>query len=182
VPGYDDCLNGAAQAGFGQASAKQPAAGALPSGIRHDHEVIDLTGRAAGVVDRRRAGQGGDEESGQLAGLFAYQGDDLVVADQPGQVGAVLVQRAGGRPPEQRLVAGVLLAPDSCQGGRIDNQSGAGLGLSIVASVARTHGGRAKAHARPAGGLDVQIKLQATPPQHTYSPVPARPQANALPR
>jgi signal transduction histidine kinase len=31
--------------------------------------------------------------------------------------------------------------------------------LSIVASVAKAHGGQAEAHARPDGGLDVQIRL-----------------------
>jgi 2-keto-3-deoxy-L-rhamnonate aldolase RhmA len=49
VAGYDGCLNGAAQLGLGQASAKQPGARALQSGIRHDNEVIDLAGRADGA-------------------------------------------------------------------------------------------------------------------------------------
>jgi signal transduction histidine kinase len=46
--------------------------------------------------------------------------------------------------------------------GRTGNRPGTGLGLSIVASVAHIHGGHAQAHARPDGGLDVQITLPAT--------------------
>ena len=46
--------------------------------------------------------------------------------------------------------------------GRTGNRPGTGLGLSIVASVANAHGGHAQAHARPDGGLDVQITLPAT--------------------
>jgi signal transduction histidine kinase len=50
---------------------------------------------------------------------------------------------------------------------RTGNQPGTGLGLSIVASVANAHGGHAKAHARPDGGLDVQITLPATANGHS---------------
>ena len=39
--------------------------------------------------------------------------------------------------------------------------SGAGLGLSIVRSVAEAHGGRVEVEARPAGGLDVGVELPA---------------------
>ena len=46
------------------------------------------------------------------------------------------------------------------------NRPGTGLGLSIVASVATAHGGHAQAHARPDGGLDVQITLPATANGH----------------
>ncbi|WP_264000248.1 sensor histidine kinase [Mycolicibacterium vanbaalenii] len=38
---------------------------------------------------------------------------------------------------------------------------GAGLGLSIVRSVAVAHGGDVRAEARPAGGLDVAVTLTA---------------------
>ena len=49
---------------------------------------------------------------------------------------------------------------------RTGNRPGTGLGLSIVASVAHTHGGHAQAHARPDGGLNVQITLPATANEH----------------
>jgi len=74
-------------------------------------------------------------------------------------------------PPDQ--VNG-LFEPFRRLSGRADNRSGAGLGLSIVASVARAHGGQAEAHARPGGGLDVRIRLPATAPQHAYGPALAK--------
>jgi signal transduction histidine kinase len=78
-------------------------------------------------------------------------------------------QRAAPRPqtvaqlaqPFQRLAAE-----------RTGSQNGHGLGLSIVAAVANAHGGALQLHARPQGGLRVQITLpSATPAPAT--PVPA---------
>lgn len=48
---------------------------------------------------------------------------------------------------------------------------GAGLGLSIVASVARAHGGEAGANANPGGGLTARVTLPTDPPR-TRSPGP----------
>jgi len=62
-------------------------------------------------------------------------------------------------PPDQTPE---LFEPFRRLSGRTGNQPGSGLGLSIVASVARAHRGHAEAHARPDGGLDVQITLPAT--------------------
>ncbi|MEA2685721.1 MAG: hypothetical protein QOE93_916, partial [Actinomycetota bacterium] len=50
------------------------------------------------------------------------------------------------------------LAPD-----RVDSARGVGLGLSIVRSVARAHGGDVRAVARPAGGFDVTVSLRMSP-------------------
>jgi signal transduction histidine kinase len=55
-----------------------------------------------------------------------------------------------------------LFEPFRRRCGRTATRPGTGLGLSIVASVANAHGGHAQAHARPDGGLDVQITLPAT--------------------
>jgi signal transduction histidine kinase len=77
-------------------------------------------------------------------------------------------------PPDQ---VGGLFEPFRRLAGRAGSRPGAGLGLSIVASVARAHGGQATAHARPDGGLDVQIRLPATAPGDTYGPVLAGAQA-----
>jgi hypothetical protein len=137
VPGHHDCLHGTAPAGLGKASAQQPRAGGLPSGGRHDHEVVDLARGAAWIVDRRRTGQRGDAEAGQLASLFADQSDDLVIFYKPGQVAAVLVQRAHGRPPEDRLVPRVLLAPDLCQGRHRGDVSPGGDANHSTRSVSR---------------------------------------------
>ena len=67
-----------------------------------------------------------------------------------------------------------LFEPFRRLGGRTGNRPGAGLGLSIVASVAHAHGGHAQAHAGSAGGLDVQITLPATANGHRYA-APAAP-------
>jgi signal transduction histidine kinase len=77
-------------------------------------------------------------------------------------------------PPDQ--VNG-LFEPFHRLSGRAGSQPGAGLGLSIVASVARAHGGHAQAHARPEGGLNVQIRFPTTPPAHQRP----RPSQNAKP-
>jgi signal transduction histidine kinase len=45
---------------------------------------------------------------------------------------------------------------------RTGSQDGHGLGLSIVAAVAAAHGGQLDLHARPGGGLRVEITLRAT--------------------
>ena len=93
MPCYDNCLDGTAPPGFSQARAKQVSACCPPFPGGDDHEVVDLAGEAAGVVDRRRGGQGRDEESGQLASLFGDQRDGVAAGDKAGQVRAVLVVR-----------------------------------------------------------------------------------------
>ena len=65
-----------------------------------------------------------------------------------------------------------LFEPFRRLSGRTGDRSGSGLGLSIVASVANTHGGHAQARARPDGGLDVHITLPATANGH--KPAPAK--------
>jgi signal transduction histidine kinase len=63
-----------------------------------------------------------------------------------------------------------LFEPFRRLSGRTGNRPGSGLGLSIVASVATAHGGQAGAHARPHGGLNVQITLPATANEHRPAP------------
>ncbi len=46
--------------------------------------------------------------------------------------------------------------------GSAGRAAGSGLGLSIVSSVARAHGGEVRLHARPEGGLEVVVDLPAT--------------------
>jgi signal transduction histidine kinase len=69
-----------------------------------------------------------------------------------------------------------LFEPFRRLSGRTGNRPGSGLGLSIVASVATAHGGHAQAHARPDGGLDVQITL----PDSTNPHKPAAHQPQTL--
>jgi signal transduction histidine kinase len=74
-------------------------------------------------------------------------------------IAELTVANGGERiPPDQ--VTG-LFEPFRRLCGRTGNRPGSGLGLSIVASVAKAHGGHAEARARPDGGLDVQIRLPA---------------------
>ena len=84
-------------------------------------------------------------------------------------IAELTVANGGGRiPPDQ--VTG-LFEPFRRLCGRTGNQPGSGLGLSIVASVAKAHGGRAEARARPDGGLEVHIRLPAAADESHRRPV-----------
>jgi signal transduction histidine kinase len=74
--------------------------------------------------------------------------------------GRAFVQVAnGGRTIPTDQVEG-LFEPFRRLNGRVASAvRGAGLGLSIVRSVARAHGGDAHARALPAGGLEVTVRL-----------------------
>jgi signal transduction histidine kinase len=67
----------------------------------------------------------------------------------------------GGRavPPDQ--VAGLFEPFRRLGGDRTGSDRGAGLGLSIVRSVAAAHGGGASARALPGGGLEVTVEVPA---------------------
>lgn len=71
-------------------------------------------------------------------------------------------------PPDQ--VTG-LFEPFRRLCGRTGSRPGSGLGLSIVASVAKAHGGHAEARARPDGGLDVQIRLPTAAHENHRGPI-----------
>ncbi|WP_424216271.1 ATP-binding protein (plasmid) [Streptomyces sp. BI20] len=47
---------------------------------------------------------------------------------------------------------------------RVDSARGHGLGLALVHTVTRAHGGTVHAEARPAGGLDIRVHLPTAPP------------------
>ena len=85
------------------------------------------------------------------------------------------VANGGEHIPADRVTG--LFEPFRRLSGRTGNRPGTGLGLSIVSSVANAHGGHAQAHARPDGGLDVQITLPATANGH--QPAPHQPQTTA---
>jgi signal transduction histidine kinase len=65
-------------------------------------------------------------------------------------------------PPEQ--VAGLFEPFRRLGGDRTGSDRGAGLGLSIVRSVAAAHGGAASARALPGGGLEVTVEVPAARP------------------
>jgi len=70
----------------------------------------------------------------------------------------VRVANTGPVVPADR-VAGLFQPFHRLDGSRLGTDGGAGLGLSIVRSIARAHGSTVTATARPAGGLDVRVPL-----------------------
>jgi signal transduction histidine kinase len=93
--------------------------------------------------------------------------------------GRAFVQVANGGqeiPPDQ---VESLFEPFRRLGGRVATSvRGAGLGLSIVRSVARAHGGDAHARALPGGGLEVTVRL----PVRAQATMAVPPPQAALPR
>ncbi|ONH58328.1 two-component sensor histidine kinase [Frankia sp. CcI49] len=85
-------------------------------------------------------------------------------------------------PPVLLSSAADLFEPFSRAGrGSWSPERGAGLGLSIVASIARAHGGSVRAVSRPEGGLEMDVFLPAQPPPPASSKLapPGRPARSA---
>jgi signal transduction histidine kinase len=70
----------------------------------------------------------------------------------------------GGRPIPPEQVPGLFEPFRRLGGDRTGSDRGAGLGLSIVRSVAAAHGGMASARALPGGGLEVTVEVPAARP------------------
>ncbi|EFC84338.1 HAMP domain-containing sensor histidine kinase [Parafrankia sp. EUN1f] len=97
--------------------------------------------------------------------------DNAIKYNRPG--GTVWVREGGDPvlsvtntgPPVRLSSAADLFEPFSRAGrGSWSPERGAGLGLSIVASIARAHGGSVRAVSRPEGGLEMDVFLPAQPP------------------
>ncbi|WHT20616.1 ATP-binding protein [Crossiella sp. CA-258035] len=71
--------------------------------------------------------------------------------------GGLTVSNTGPKVPAKQIPQ--LFEPFRRGEGRTDKGEGAGLGLSIVDSITRAHGGTVKAHRRPDGGLRVKVEL-----------------------
>jgi signal transduction histidine kinase len=85
---------------------------------------------------------------------------------------ARLVLETGGPVLGQQRVAELAQPFRRLGAERTGSHNGHGLGLSIVAAVAAAHGGTLELHARPQGGLAVQIALPAADVAQP-APVPA---------
>jgi len=72
---------------------------------------------------------------------------------------AALTVDTGGARFDQRQVDALAQPFTRMHADRVGSERGAGLGLSIVAAIARAHGGRLLLHARSSGGLQVRIEL-----------------------
>ena len=70
----------------------------------------------------------------------------------------------GGRPIPPEQVAGLFEPFRRLGGDRTGSDRSAGLGLSIVRSVAAAHGGTVSARAIPGGGLEVTVEVPAARP------------------
>ncbi len=82
-----------------------------------------------------------------------------------------LVVESGGPVLDEHIVAQLAQPFRRLGVERTGSQNGHGLGLAIVAAVADAHDGALELHARPQGGLRVQLTL----PSATPAPVPSVP-------
>jgi signal transduction histidine kinase len=107
-------------------------------------------------------------EAGAVAGAGGAGGGwvDVVTYDQ-GEYGLLVVANSGPQVPED--VVESLFEPfrrlRGPAGPSRPGDRGAGLGLSIVRSVVRAHGGRIGVQARPEGGLIVRAWVPAAAPE-----------------
>ena len=132
-------------------------------------EIERLGLRVSSVLGRARVGGDG----ALLERLVANLVENAVRHNRPGgwvevdtgRAGPLAVVRVanGGPsiPPEQ--VATLFEPFRRLNADRTGSDRGAGLGLSIVRSVATAHGGRTTAKALPKGGLEVTVELPAAP-------------------
>ena len=106
-----------------------------------------------------------------LERMVANMVENAVRHNQPGGWLKVATGTDGGWAVVRVANGGRAIPPDRVESlfepfrrldGRVASPAGgAGLGLSIVRSVARTHGGDAHARALPDGGLEVTVRLPA---------------------
>jgi signal transduction histidine kinase len=113
--------------------------------------------------------------------LVANLVDNAVRHNQPGgwvQVAtgmrgdAAYLAVTNGGPKIDPELAPLLFEPFRRLGDQSAGPPGAGLGLSIVRSVAAAHQGNVIARSRPAGGLDVSVLLPGSQPAAAPSPAP----------
>jgi signal transduction histidine kinase len=93
-----------------------------------------------------------------------------------------VVRVANSGPPIPPDQVGTLFEPfRRLEPDRTGSDRGAGLGLSIVRSVATAHGGHATARALPDGGLEVTVELPAGQANRPLTPTGAGRRSPAQP-
>jgi signal transduction histidine kinase len=95
-----------------------------------------------------------------------------IACENIGAAGRLVVE-SGGPVLDEESVAQLAQPFRRLGAERTGSQNGHGLGLSIVAAVADAHGGALELHARPQGGLRVQITLPSAIATPSATPVPA---------
>ena len=140
--------------------------------------ITDLRARSteAGVDvrdDLEPAWTGGD--AALLERLIANLLDNGIRHNQPGGFLSVRTRVETGQVVLCVTNGGAIIDPDQAAlltepFRRLDRSgAGFGLGLSIVSSVAQAHGGTSEVRARQGGGLEVTVRLPASPvPPHVY--------------
>jgi signal transduction histidine kinase len=93
------------------------------------------------------------------AGRYNHAGGHIVVATGTDAGRAFLRVTNSGPPVRPEEAEGLLEPFVRGDGVRTHTDSGAGLGLSIVRAIAVAHRGEVTVVARPAGGLDVTVRL-----------------------
>ncbi|BEL07720.1 HAMP domain-containing sensor histidine kinase [Actinoplanes sichuanensis] len=154
-----------------------PAAGPvdLADVVSHVVEQISAEARSAGVTVTLHAGTAPTRGDGLLLEQLVrnlvengirhnnQQPDDWVRVES-GPKATVTVTNSGPVIPAYDVPA--LFEPfRRLDGDRITSSNGAGLGLSIVRSVARAHGGGVDARPRDGGGLVVTVRLPDAGPE-----------------
>ncbi|MDA0564787.1 HAMP domain-containing histidine kinase [Streptomonospora sp. S1-112] len=127
----------------------------VENGIRHNVEPDAAGGGAAGAGGADAAGG-----SGRGGGTGGSARGWVRVATRVGADGLVELEVANTGPLVPPYEIPVLFEPFRRLGtDRLVTAKGAGLGLSIVRSVARAHGGEVAARPREGGGLTVTVTL-----------------------
>jgi signal transduction histidine kinase len=151
-------------------SRREPAdlADAAAPALQHGRHADDRAGLRV-VTRLEPAPVAGD--SALLERMVANLVENAVRHNQPGGWLKVATGTDGGWAVVRVANGGRAIPPDRVESlfepfrrldGRVASPAGgAGLGLSIVRSVARTHGGDAHARALPDGGLEVTVRLPA---------------------
>jgi signal transduction histidine kinase len=97
----------------------------------------------------------------------------ISITTQTGGGMAHLIVENGGDILDPAQVAGLAQPFRRLGADRTGSDSGAGLGLSIVAAITAAHRGTLALHARPGGGLKVSITLPLAPRAATLAGLPA---------